>query len=154
MIFSHLGYSYNALNPFSFKNYDMDIWSPKLIWHGIMCHVMIPKKSFFFPNHGTINCIFVMTCHEKISKFFFYLVKNIWHYWPWCTCSYIHCDVHSCKLHLQEIYYCTHPSRIKPKTLWKHTKVLPTNPLQNFINKENKNYLIVFGMKLFRKFKL
>jgi hypothetical protein len=31
-----------------------------------------------------------------------------------------------------------HLSKIESKTLWKHTKVLTTKPLQNFINKDEK----------------
>jgi hypothetical protein len=32
-----------------------------------------------------------------------------------------------------------HPSRIEPKTSWKHTKALTTKPLQHIINKEGKS---------------
>ncbi len=39
--------------------------------------------------------------------------------------------------------------RFEPKTSWRHTKVLTTKPLQDFINKE-----IMFGVELFMKFKL
>jgi len=39
---------------------------------------------------------------------------------------------------MQEIHYCTHPSRIEPKTSQKHIKVLTTNTLQNFVEKEKK----------------
>jgi hypothetical protein len=32
-----------------------------------------------------------------------------------------------------------HPSRIEPKSSWKHIKVLTTKPLQTFINKDEKS---------------
>jgi hypothetical protein len=33
-------------------------------------------------------------------------------------------------------YINTHPSKIEPKTLWKHIKVVTTKPLQELINKK------------------
>jgi hypothetical protein len=49
--------------------------------------------------------------------------------------------------------YCSYSkymdARFEPKTSWRHTKVLTTKPLQNFINKEKK-----FSVELFMKFKL
>jgi len=96
-------------------------------------------KKYFFSKLWNHRLSF---CHnmpwKKMKVFLFDLVKTKWHYSPWCRCLYIHCDVHGCKLHMQEIHYCTHPSRIEPKTSQKHIKVLTTNTLQNFVEKEKK----------------
>jgi hypothetical protein len=72
-----------------------------------------------------------ITCHEKFSKCFFPLIlsKNF---------DTIHHNVHVCKLHLYKIHWRINPSNIEPKTLWKHTKVLTTKTLQEFINKEEQ----------------
>jgi hypothetical protein len=50
----------------------MNMWVPKLIWQGIICHIIIPKENHFPPppppNHGVIDYIFVVACHDKITS--------------------------------------------------------------------------------------
>jgi len=127
-------------------------------WNNMPCHHII-SFFHFFSDHEVMNGILVIACHDEFTcckGFFSYFVnKNIF-------TPFEH-DVHVCVFNMMYMfvnYICTkcikayNPSNIEPKTSWKHTKILTTKPFQHFINKYKKFNFIMFGMKLFRKFKL
>jgi hypothetical protein len=84
----------------------MDIWGPKLIWHGITCHIIIPKKKLslflFLPNHGLTYCIFAMPWQNYIPwKKFKVFFSQFCQQKGFDTICH---DVHVYKLHLYKIY--------------------------------------------------
>jgi hypothetical protein len=118
---------------FQLKNYDMDIRGPKLIWCGIMCHIIIlflflifsgswsqrlhfcrdmpwqiymlwKKKSFLFFSFFDFVDKFFLTPFKYDVHVCVFTMMYMFVYSPWCTCLCIHHDVYVYKLHLYKIH--------------------------------------------------
>jgi len=88
-----------------------------ILWNKMPHNYTISKKCFqffLFSNHGITDFFFsrhVVTKLHVVNLFFLTLSKT--------NFDVICHDVHVCTLHLYEIHWCMHSSRLEPKTSWR-----------------------------------
>ncbi len=99
-----------------------------MTWNNVPCHCHHIKTFIFFPQIMESQMHFVRHAMKKNKTFFVDFVNKkvltpfaMMHMFINCICVK---------------YINTHPSKIEPKTLWKHIKVVTTKPLQELINKK------------------
>jgi hypothetical protein len=119
------------------------------MWNKVPCHHTTLKKnsSIFFPDYGITNSIFFhnMLWQNYMLWFFGFYFSVL----SKTKFDVIHHDVHVHTLHVYKIHWCMHWSKFELKASWRHTKVLTTKIVQNFINKEKKlSYYVWHGIVL------
>jgi hypothetical protein len=124
IILNHFWQSRVALS--NFKLLTWVVQGPKVIWHGLKCHIIIQTLFFqvveshtkFFSWHAMAKIHawvlstknFGANCHHHMYMFVYYICT-------WCINAYTH--------------YIHDPSRFEPKISWNYIKALTTKSFQN-----------------------
>ncbi len=120
----------------------MDIRSPKLIWHEIICHVIIYIYiySFSFPRLWSHGLHF---CHGMLWNFLKFFLKFCWQIFLTPFKQDVHVYLFM-KMYMFVNYICTRyikaciHQRLNPRPHGSTLRFLTTKSLQHFMNKDEK----------------